>query len=148
MKHQNPDDLIINATAVPAVGPGAVTMSRVERLRTWADALDVHRGPLNALRQIEYLPSAERRAYRAPNTPMTVAFSQPELRAAGLAGDRLGDAMEFFGMSNEDAHRLLCDCHYQGTMTGAGLAERIRHYARRVERGSLWQRAWRMLAGA
>ena len=145
MKHQNPDDLIIEATAISVEGPAG--LNRVERLRRWADALEAHDGPLNALRQIEYLPRAERRAYRAPETPMTVAYLVPDLRAAGLEGDTLGEAMEFFSMSNEDAHRLLCDCHYQGTMTGAGLAERIRHYARAVERGNLFQRAARMLRG-
>ena len=145
MKHQNPDDLFMEATALSS--GGEVSLSRVERLRRWADALEAHTGPLNALRQIEYLPRAERRAYRAPDTPMTVAFLVPDLRAAGLEGDTLGNAMEFFGMSNEDAHRLLCDCHYQGTMTGPGLAQRIRHYARAVERGSVFQRAVRMVRG-
>ena len=145
MKHQNPDDLIMEATALPI--EGQVNLNRVERLRRWADALEAHTGPLNALRQIEYLPRAERRAYRAPDTPMTVAFLVPDLRDAGLKGDTLGDAMEFFSMSNEDAHRLLCDCHYQGSMTGPGLAQRIRHYARMVERGSLFQRAVRMVRG-
>jgi len=145
MKHQNPDDLIMKATALPMEG-GAL-MTRVQRLRLWADALEAHGGALNALRQIEYLPRAERRAYRGPDTPMTVAYLMPDLKEAGLKGDTLGEAMDFFGMSNEDAHRLLCDCHYQGAMTGPGLAQRIRYYARAVERGNIFQRAARVVRG-
>jgi hypothetical protein len=44
--------------------------------------------------------------------------------------------MAFFELSGRDAHRLLCDCHYNGAMTGAGLAQRLR----RIARGGL--RAW------
>ena len=32
-------------------------------------------------------------------------------------------------MSDEDAHRLLCDCHYMGSLTGRNLAARLRRYA-------------------
>lgn len=140
MKHQDPEKLISTAELLPEA-PDRQTMSRSERLERWADVLQAHTGELNALREIEYLPFRERRAYRGPNTPLTIAFEDPELRGAGLAGDCLGDAMDFFEMSNEDAHRLLCDCHYHGTMTGAGLAYRIRHYLQRAERGNLWERA-------
>lgn len=140
MKHQDPEKLLSDAQALPCE-PAVESMSRVDRLRKWADALQAHQGHLNALQQIEYLPFRERRAYHGPNTPLTVAYNDPDLRAAGLAGETLGDIMDFFEMTNEDAHRLLCDCHYQGTMTGGGLAYRIRDYARRVERGTLWERA-------
>jgi len=146
MKHQDPEKLIENAELLP-VTPDQKVMTRQERLERWADALQAHTGELNALREIEYLPFRERRAYRGPNTPLTVAFNDPELRSAGLAGDRLGDAMDFFEMSNEDAHRLLCDCHYHGTMTGPGLAYRIRHYMQRSERGNLWERASNVFMG-
>ena len=53
------------------------------------------------------------------------------LREEGLAGDRLGDAMAFFELSDRQAHRLFCDCHYSGSMTGAGLALRLRMLAQR-----------------
>ena len=33
------------------------------------------------------------------NSPISVAFADPELRAAGLKGDTIGDAVEFFGLS-------------------------------------------------
>ena len=56
-------------------------------------------------------------------------LQDPVLRRDGLASDRLGDAMAFFELSNRQAHRLFCDCHYSGNMTGAGLAARLRRLA-------------------
>jgi hypothetical protein len=130
MKHQNPDELVQKAEILTSVD-GLAKMSRRERLERWASALERHGGPLNALRQIEYLSPEELRAYRAPGTPLTVAFADPVLRDEGLAGDRLGEAMDFFAMTEKDAHELLCDCHYYGAMTGAGLGRQVRRYARR-----------------
>jgi hypothetical protein len=127
MKHQNPHELL--ASEVVSSPSWIAGMSRRERLMRWADVLEAHRESLNALREIEYLSPEERRAYRAFNTPLTVAFDDPVLREEGLSGDSLGSAMDFFEMTDEDAHRLLCDCHYMGSMTGSGLASRIRHYA-------------------
>jgi hypothetical protein len=134
MKYQNPHELP-TSDLVPSLD-GIVTMSRRERLVRWADALETHRESLNALREIEYLSPEERRAYRGFNTPLTVAYNDPVLRQEGLTGDDLGTAMDFFEMTDDDAHRLLCDCHYMGSMTGAGLANRIRHYAEHG--GGVW----------
>jgi hypothetical protein len=127
VKYQDPHQLPA-AEVVPSLD-GIVTLSRHERLMRWADALQSHGQSLNALREIEYLSPEERRAYRDANTPLTVAYKDPVLREAGLGDDSLGSAMDFFEMTDEDAHRLLCDCHYMGTMTGTTLANRIRHYA-------------------
>ena len=136
MKHQNPHEMPVT-DLVPSL-EGIITMSRRERLTRWADALEAHGGPLNALREIEYLSPDERRAYQGSNTPLSIAFGDTTLRQEGLASDRLGDAMDFFDMSDEDAHRLLCDCHYMGSMTGPRIANRIRHYADRGSAGGLW----------
>ena len=127
MKHQNPHQMPA-AEIVPSLD-GFVTLARRERLLRWADALAAHGGSLNALREIEYLSPADRRAYRGDDTPLSVAHDDPVLRRAGVTDDSLGTAMDFFEISDEDAHRLLCDCHYMGTMTGTGLAQRIRHFA-------------------
>lgn len=127
MKYQDPHQLPA-ADIVPSLD-GIVTMSRNERLMRWAQLLESHRESLNALREIEYLSPEERRAYRGFNTPLTIAFKDPVLREAGLKDDNLGAAMDFFEMTDDDAHRLLCDCHYMGSMTGTGLASRIRHFA-------------------
>lgn len=129
MKYQNPNELMTAGATVLSTDDLA-TMSRRERLYRWADVLEKHGGPLSALRRIEYLTPDELRAYRAPNTPLTIAFNDPVLRNEGLAGDSLGDAMDFFEMTREEAHQLLCDCHYYGAMTGEGLAKHIRAHAR------------------
>jgi hypothetical protein len=124
MKHQSPTELRQAATVVPA------PMTRQERLARWADLLEEHEGPLEALYRIEYLPEPERRAYRGGSaTPLAIAAGDPVMRTDGLAGDTLGDAMDYFEISDEDAHRLLCDCHYMGSLTGRGLASRLRRYA-------------------
>jgi hypothetical protein len=133
MKHHKLEDLGAVAEVIPFT---VVKMSRKERLQRWADLLEPIAGKLNALTRIEYLPAAERLHARADNSPLEVAFRDPVLREEGLAGDRLGEIMRFFELSDRQAHRLFCDCHYSGTMTGTGLAARLRTIAK----GGL--RAW------
>ena len=144
MKHQTPEDL---RSAAEIFAPDAVSMmSRRERITRWADELERHGGSLEALRRIEYLPDEQRRAYRGENTPLNIAYNDPVLRAQGLASDRLGDAMDFFEMSADDAHHLLCDCHYMGSLTGRGLAARLRRFAEGNDGGVMsWAR--RVFAG-
>jgi hypothetical protein len=128
MKHQTPEQLR-EAAAIVAANP-LTTMTRKERLNRWADLLEVHPGSIEALYRIEYLTEADRRAYRgSESTPLAIAFSDPVLRGDGLRGNTLGDAMDYFAMNDEDAHRLLCDCHYMGSLTGHSLAARLRRYA-------------------
>jgi hypothetical protein len=118
-----------------------------KRLELWAKALERHSGPLAALRRLEHLSTDELRAYRGGNTPLTVAFNDPALRAAGLPGDSLGDMMDFFELSDRDAHWLFCDCHYVGTMTGDGLAKRLRHHARWTQFRASVRQTFRRLLG-
>lgn len=128
MKHQSPEQLR-EAAAIVAANP-ITTMTRRERINRWADLLDQHPGSMEALYRIEYLPEDERRAYRGgDNTPLAVAYRDPVLRRDGLGGETLGDAMDYFAMSDDDAHHLLCDCHYMGSLTGRSLAGRLRRYA-------------------
>jgi hypothetical protein len=134
MKHQNIDDL--GAVAEIVQFDSHKKMSRRERLERWADVLDANPGKLNALTRIEYMARGERPAARADNSPLEVAFKDPVLRRDGLDGDRLGDVMAFFEISDRQAHRLFCDCHYSGSMTGPGLATRLR----RLAQGGI--RAW------
>jgi hypothetical protein len=134
MKHQNIDQLGAVAQIVPF--ETAKKLSRRERLERWADVLDGNPGKLNALTRIEHMGPRERPQARVDNSPLEVAFKDPILREDGLTGDRLGDAMAFFQLSDRQAHRLLCDCHYAGSMTGTGLAVRLR----RIAQGG-W-RAW------
>ena len=127
MKHQSPDELR-QASAIVAEKLG--TMTHRERINRWADLLDTHPGPMEALYRIEYLTEEARHAYRGgETTPLAVAFRDPILRGDGLSGDTLGDAMDYFEINDEEAHGLLCDCHYAGTLTGSNLAARLRHFA-------------------
>jgi hypothetical protein len=146
MKHEIPDEIIANSEPVQ-LARKPTKLSCRERLELWAKALERHSGPLSALRRLEHLSPDQLRAYRGDNTPLTVAFHDPVLRAAGLPGDRLGDAMEFFELSDRDAHRLFCDCHYNGAMTGTGLAKHVRRHIRSSERRAMWARAFRKLLG-
>ena len=128
MKHLSPEQLR-EAAVIVAANP-ITTMTRRERLNRWAELLDQHAGSMEALYRIEHLPAAERRAYRGgESTPLAVAYRDPVLRGDGLAGNTLGDAMDYFAMNDEDAHHLLCDCHYMGSLTGHNLAARLRRYA-------------------
>jgi hypothetical protein len=145
MKHQRPEDL--NSSADIVVLADTITvLNRRQKLARWAAALDIHGGPLDAPRGIEYLPDSLRLAYRSDNGPLSIAFNDPMLRAAGLTGDTLGEVMDFFEITADDAHRLLCDCHYLGSMTGRSLASRLRRYAVRGNRGFL-SRLGHLLAG-
>jgi len=145
MKHQIPAEIISTSELIPLIGKPAMTPR--ERLELWADALERHAGPLNALRRLESLSPDALRAYRGNNTPLTVAFADPALRVEGLRGDSLGDVMDFFALSDHDAHLLFCDCHYNGTMTGTNLAHRLRYHARRGEWLAKWARTFRRLLG-
>jgi len=116
-------------------------MSRRERLERWATDLERYDGRLKPLMRIEYLPEQERRMLRGDDTPLAVAYKDPVLREEGLASDRLGDAMTFFELTEHEAHHLLCDCHYYGSMTGTSVAARARATANKVTVRELWDRA-------
>jgi hypothetical protein len=105
-------------------------MSRKERLLRWAELLE--RDPerrLRSLGEIELKAPADRPAMRAPDSPLTVAFEDPVLRAEGLAGDRLGDGMAFFKISEDDAHRLMCSCMNGWSMASGKVARNVRRIA-------------------
>jgi hypothetical protein len=138
MKHQSLADLEPIAEVVRFAPP----MSRIERLERWAAVLEGHQGRLRALQRVEFLPREERPTARADGSPVEVAYRDPILRAEGLAGDRFGDAMAFFELTENEAHFLLCDCHYGGTMTGMSVARRLRSYARRAAARGIWNRVY------
>ena len=106
------------------------SMSRRERLERWADVLE--REPsrrLLSLGEIECKTKEERRVMRSDNSPLTVAFHDPILRAEGLASDRLGDAISFFELTEGQAHRLLCSCMNGWSMLAGTTARRIHRIA-------------------
>ena len=108
----------------------AHVMSRRERLDRWAELLEQQGDrQLRTLDEIEWKPKAERRAMRADDSALTVAFEDPVLRAEGLASDRLGDAMAFFRLTDADAHFALCSCIYGQSMQAGVAARRVRMLA-------------------
>ena len=142
MKHETLDELKLRAELLPADGE-ITKMSRRERLRRWADVLDQHPGQLRPFIRIEYLSPRERRELRGEDTPLALAFRDPILRADGLKSDSLGDGLAYFEIPEQMGHRLLCDCHYSGTMTGENVASRVRAIAR----GGVFQQIWEWATG-
>jgi len=126
----------------------AHALTRREKLDRWARLLDAIDCPLNALMRVEFLPVQERAAVRGDGTPLAVAYGDPLFREHGLAGDRLGDIMAFFELSHRDAHYLLCDCHFQGTMTSRAVAARVRSLLPRPSLRELATLAWARIWGS
>ena len=107
--------------------PPTQLMTRRERLDRWAELLEIDPGAcLTTLDEIEHKRSRERRLLRADNSALTVAFSDPVLRAEGLLSDRFGDAVDFFELTDQEAHLVLCSCHCGATMSAGGVARRVR----------------------
>jgi len=74
-------------------------LSKSERLEHWAEALEPRgRSASQDTVEIEHAPPVKRAALRADDSLLTVAFNDPGLRAEGLAGDTVGDAVAFFGI--------------------------------------------------
>ncbi|WP_406856779.1 MULTISPECIES: hypothetical protein [unclassified Alsobacter] len=105
-------------------------MTRRERLERWATLLEQDPARrLRSLGEIETKTPAERVQMRSPDSPLTIAFEDPMLRAEGLASDRLGDAIDFFSLAEDDAHRLLCSCMNGWTMSAGKVARGVRSIA-------------------
>ncbi|MBM1170008.1 hypothetical protein [Microvirga arabica] len=103
------------------------------RLELWAERLD--REPqrcLSTLGEIELASPSERPCMRSDNSPLTVAFEDPVLRAIGLKSDNFGDAVSFFDLTEGDAHYILCSCMNGSTMTAAQAAQRVRSITNRT----------------
>ena len=128
MEFKNPDQLRRIAdvsTAAPK------TMTRRERLDRWAELLARDPGRwLKTLEEIEFRPSRERAAMRADNSPLSIAYADPVLREEGLRSDRLGDATAFFGISEHQAHRVVCSCLNGRTIESGRAAQKVRAIAR------------------
>jgi hypothetical protein len=141
---------IEHLTKVAHVHPEEVQKPRLlrrERLSRLADVLDQFRGPVSLLSGVEYLPESERMLLRNDQSPLTVAFNDPVLRAEGLQGDRFEDAIGFFQLTRWEAHELFCDCHYTGPISSAMIARRARMIGNRQTVGELWERARMAFAG-
>jgi len=108
------------------IAPQLIT--RRERLDRWAEVLG--RAParcLCTLGEIEFASPTTRPSMRADNSPLTVAFEDPVILSAGLKSDKLGDALDFFQISESEAHYIMCSCLHGRTMSAKAAAARIRN---------------------
>jgi hypothetical protein len=109
------------------------SLSRRARLERWAEALARQPAQLRAISDVEYGPRRERDARRADHSPLTVAYEDPVLRSAGLRGDTIGDAAEFFELSHAQLHHLVCFCHHGLTMDPQAAAAQVRSLTQRAD---------------
>jgi hypothetical protein len=101
MKHRTLDELATEAhvTSVGAESMRAVRRQRLERL---ASLLEVHEGALRLFSGMEYLPKSHRILMSVDDSPLTIAYHDPDLRRQGLTGDRICDAMSFFDLKSDE----------------------------------------------
>lgn len=125
MEHKRAEDLRRVADLAPT------PLTRAERLERWAELLEAEpTRRLRTLDEIELTPRAKRPSLRSDRSALTIAYADPVLRAAGLASDRLGDATEFFQLSDRQVHRLLCSCMYGYEVDASTIAHQVRAVAR------------------
>jgi hypothetical protein len=132
MEHKTLDEIRDVADIQPS-WLGGRPLTKCERLERWAEVLEREGGRrLKTLFEIEYLSRTERATLRADDSPLSVAFGDPQLRAEGLAGDTVGDAIAFFEVSEMEMHRILCFCCHGETMSANAAAARVRAAAVRA----------------
>ena len=125
MKHLALDRL----QTVADVQREAPPLSRNQRIERWAELLElIPDQRLTTLHQTENLASKDRDFIRAEGSPISVAFADPVLRAAGLQNDSYGEAKRFFQLTDYQLHSALCYCHFGGTVSAATAA----HYVRKA----------------
>ena len=125
MQHKTLEDL----QRVAAIYPDQIqpAMTRSQRLQRWAELLEREPGRrLGALHGTEYQPSDTRDTMRSINSPLSVAFEDPVLRAEGLTGDNYGEAKRFFDLTDRQLHNIVCYCHHGMTMTAETAARHVR----------------------
>ena len=125
MKHQTRNQLLSIAEVHPE--PTHAFMTRNQRLERWAELLDKNPDrALAALEGTEHLSSGARHVCRADDSPITVAFDDPLLRAEGLKNDSYGEAKRFFELSDWRLHEIVCDCRTGSTMPASRAAHQVR----------------------
>ena len=112
---------------VAEVHPQRPVMSQRERLERWAELLEQQPSrDLNSFYETEYQSRRVRAALSCDGSPISVAFEDPLLRAAGLKDDSYGEAKRFFGISDWELHKVVCYCHYGATMSAGTAARSVR----------------------
>ena len=143
MKHRSLDELGKNASLRP-IGDGA--MSRLERLERWAKLLSAEpQRVLNTLEGTEYQSGESQARMRFDHSAISVAFDDPVLRSQGLADDTYGSAKQFFEMSDEELHDVVCHCHFGPTVHSGTVASRLHALTSASRAAAGFGRAWRLL---
>ena len=125
MKHQTLEELLSIADVHPR--PTHVPMTRNQRLERWAELLEKNPGrALAALEGTEHQSWRSRHVCRAGDSPITVAFEDPLLRAQGMQNDTYGEAKSFFELSDARLHEIVCDCRTGSTMQASRAARQVR----------------------
>jgi hypothetical protein len=113
-------------------------MSHSQRLERWAQLLERRTDQrLATLYETEYALATDRAHLRSDGSPISIAFSDPVLRAAGMTSDTYGEAKRFFELSDRQLHRALCYCHFGSTVAAITVAHQIRGV---VQSEKLWAR--------
>jgi len=106
-------------------------MSKQQRLLRWADLLDRQANRmLNSLMEVEYASPQARAEMQVDNSALSIAFEDPVLRAEGLKSDKFGDAANFFELSEDEAHWVVCYCHHGRQVDARTVAGAVRDLAR------------------
>jgi len=106
-------------------------MSKQQRLLRWADLLERQANRiLNSLMEVEYVSPQARAEMQVDNSALSVAFEDPVLRAEGLKSEKFGDAANFFELSEDEAHWVVCYCHHGRQVDARTVAGAVRDLAR------------------
>jgi hypothetical protein len=91
MKHRTMNEIneVARVGFTPRDGPYDL---RAARLRRLADLLELHQGLVRLLSRVEYVPKRKRALLREDESPLSIAFRDPEFLRQGLQTERLGDS--------------------------------------------------------
>ena len=103
------------------------TLLRTGRLARWAERLECspHRR-LFTLHETEHQSTQVRDDMRGDDTPISIAFRDPVLRASGMASDTYGEAKRFFELTDWQLHDVVCYCHFGETISAGTAARQVR----------------------
>ena len=146
MEHQTLRQIVEVARVTPLDHRGLRALRR-QRLERLAALLDQHKGSMRLFSLLECVDEEERRMLRRDESPLAIAFRDSEFRRQCLNSDRLGDATTFFDLSQDEAHRLFCECGYFYPITPDKVARRARSFARRMRVAEIWDKVRSMIVG-
>jgi hypothetical protein len=111
MQHRTLEQLRRSAAIEHIATQHAEPMPQRQRLERWAYLLRQRPNRrLHSLPGTEFVPPERRNRMRHSNSPISVAFADPLLRAAGMRDDSYGEAKRFFGISDAQLHNIVCFC--------------------------------------